>query len=234
MELPGIDYACLSRIVTDPLVVERMVALNGCLTHEAAFGVQYHLVSEEHHVTPIIDGEVESVELDWEKERPEGWVSLPLLHYHTHALDTLLMPTGWKGDLAGVHEIRAYDRNENGIDFRAVHGITRYQEPDAPWDILFYQESRSRLLPQTEMKARTRQLLEESFYVEAEQADVVNVMRKSKVYHCELLTLHRREDGSRFFPDEELEKLRTFAFDVKIINEKRFRNNYLSRIGKTS
>ena len=150
MELPGVDYARLSSIVTDPLVIQRLVALNGCLTDEAAFGVQYHLLRGQHYVTAIADGEVESVELDWEKELPKGWASLPLFHYHTHALDTLLMPTGWRGDLAGVHEIRAYDWNTNGMDVRAIHGITRHQGSSSPWDILLYQEATS-FLPQEEM-----------------------------------------------------------------------------------
>src|SRR3989344_1994749 len=109
MELPTIDYACLSRVATDPLVIQMLVSLNGCLTHEAAFGVQYHLLEDLHYVTAIAEGSVESVELDWEKDLPEGWASLPLFHYHTHVRDSLLMPTGWKGDLAGAHEIRMYD-----------------------------------------------------------------------------------------------------------------------------
>ena len=233
MEIQPIDHSLLLKIFTDPSVIKKMVELNGCLTHEAAFGVQYHLLQDKYHVTSVADGEVESVELDWEEELPKGWPSLPLVHYHTHVKDSLLMPTGWNGDVAGANEMRVYDWKRNGLDFRALHGITRHQSAHAPWEMLLYQESSPNLLPREEMKSRTRRLFEGSFYEEAEQADVVDAMRATGVYHCELLTLYRRRDGTRFFPEEELRKLQAFTFDARVVDEGRFKKNYLANTHNT-
>ena len=220
----------LAMILKDNKVVQRMAEVNATMCQELGFVVVYNAAEDSYVVSAIQYGqENKIVEFDPRAGIPAGFKGVPLLTYHTHDDDDIIIPSGFEegGDLQAWYEWREMDRIDYGIDIRALHAITINENiPKAPWNILLVQEQSVEQAPRAEMKKQVEVLLNDEFLYGATQRQVVQRLRKTGLYHGELVQLHFDQGKGRYFPESELEKLARFDCTPRIVDEARFKKWY--------
>lgn len=227
-----VSRTLLTRIFTDQEIIQRMEEVNTYPLNEAGFVVHYDVRTGRYLASSVQEGTTFSMgNWNWREGIPRTFASVPLITYHSHADDEIIIPSGFEegGDLRAWYETRQEHREDTslpGLDVRTVHAVTRYQDQHDPLEILLVQERDEPQLPLSELQARTRLIYTLNFYRNASPTDIVRELGNS--YRCALIYLRKKDEKRKEngFSPSDLKKIRGFAFSPAIVDKERFDKNY--------
>ena len=219
----------LSVVFSDAETMERIIEIQTNWGQESAFGVPYNVERAEFLVSKVVEGDKDKVrKFNLYNGISKRFQGVPLLTYHSHDDQDIIVPSGFgEGeDLRYYHELRALER-EYGLDMRTLHAITIH-EPSvrAPWSIMVLQECLEEQLPLEEAQRRVDDLLTDEVIEQASQEDIMQRLRQTGLYRCELMQVLFHPQRGRYFPAHELEKLAAFSFTPRILDYDKFRGSF--------